>query len=158
MLSIYESPIGRLTIDESDGVLHGLWIEGQENFPDHALGATEPVRGPVSDWLDSYFAGKNPDVSFEIEPVGTDFQLTVWSALREVPYGEQITYHELANIVEKRRGTPSSARAVGGALSKNHLMIIVPCHRIMGAGGKITGYSGGTDRKVWLLEHEAATA
>ena len=157
MATIYESPLGRLTIDEDGGALRGLWMEGQAHFPEHALGASEPASGAVAAWLADYFAGKNPELTFEIVPTGSDYQHAVWSALREVPYGHTVTYQQLADVVSAKRGTPTAARAIGGALGKNQISIVIPCHRVVGTNGKITGYAGGIDRKIWLLEHEAST-
>lgn len=157
MLTVYESPLGRLTIDEHAGVLRGLWMEGQANLPADVLSASEPAKGPVADWLDAYFTGENPELTFALEPTGTAFQQDVWSALRDIPYGQTVSYGELATIVGRKRGTPPASRAVGGAVGKNQIMIVIPCHRVIGADGKITGYSAGTERKIWLLEHEAMT-
>lgn len=157
MFTIYDSPIGRLTIEEDDGVLCGLWVGGEKGFPAAALEASESARGPVADWLSAYFAGSRPDVDFPIEPSGTDYQREVWSTIQSIPYGETRTYGEIAKAVGARRGKPSAARAVGGALGKNPIMIVIPCHRIVGADGTLTGFAGGIDRKIWLLEHEKAT-
>ena len=148
----YASPVGVLTLAGEGEALVGLWLEGQKYFGaklDLSAEGTLPVFGRAKDWLDRYFAGEQPSpAELPLDPVGTPFQKTVWKQLREIPYGETITYGELA----KRLHT--SARAVGSAVGRNPISIIVPCHRIMGADGSLTGYAGGIDRKRWLLAHE----
>ena len=148
----YESPVGVLTLAGEGENLAGLWLEGQKYFgaklelaEEGNLLAFEAARN----WLDRYFAGKRPAPSeLKLTPVGTEFQRAVWKQLCEIPYGETITYGELARRLQ------TSARAVGSSVGRNPISIIVPCHRIMGADGSLTGYAGGVERKRWLLEHE----
>lgn len=154
MYTTYSSPIGRLIL-HYDAALRGLWMEGQAHFPSHATGPTSGEARPVTAWLDGYFSGKNPHVTFPLEPEGTAFQRAVWSALREIEYGTLTTYGELANIVSARLGHSTSARAVGGAVGRNPISIIIPCHRVVGSDGSMTGYAGGIERKEWLLSHES---
>lgn len=161
--AVFDSPLGPLTIQMKAGALCGLWMENQKNFPNEAIAAARsaplpPARGVVAQWLTDYFAGSRPGLSFPVRPAGTYFQLAVWSALLDIPYGEIATYSAVAQIVGERRGAPSAARAIGGAVAKNALMIVVPCHRVVGASGSLTGYAGGIGRKSWLLQHEKATA
>ena len=150
----YPSPLGELTLASDGTALTGLWIKGQKYFG----GGSEQWEGKddlavfaaVSRWLDDYFAGEEPlpdDLS--LAPAGTDFRQTVWQALLDIPYGAAVTYGELA-----RRIGCGSARAVGAAVGRNPISIIIPCHRVLGADGSLTGYAGGIDCKRWLLEHE----
>lgn len=111
----------------------------------------------VRRWLDIYFSGHEPDFMPPIHMIGSDFQLTVWELLTQIPYGETTTYGELAKRVAQKRGLPCmSAQAVGGAVGHNEISIIVPCHRVVGTGGSLTGYAGGVDRKQKLLTLEGA--
>ena len=150
----YPSPLGELTLASDGTALTGLWIKGQKYF---GGGATLwevqddlPVFAAASSWLDAYFAGEETDPEdLPLAPTGTEFQRTVWQALRDIPYGTTVTYGELAS----RIGC-GSARAVGAAVGRNPISIIVPCHRVLGADGSLTGYAGGIDCKRWLLDHE----
>ncbi|WP_341741420.1 methylated-DNA--[protein]-cysteine S-methyltransferase [Trueperella pyogenes] len=151
MYTTYLSPIGRLIIHD-DGVLRGLWTE--DNAP--SVVSTRPATGPVAAWLDAYFAGENPQVTFPVEPEGTEFQQAVWEALRDIPYGQTRTYGQLAAAVGKSLARSTSARAIGAALGKNPILIVVPCHRVVGADGTLTGYAGGLERKRALLTLENA--
>ncbi len=155
----YTSPIGRLLLAEKEEALIGLWIEGQKYFPD--LTGQECAERPGSDllqrtkaWLDRYFAGEKPAAGeLPLSPKGSGFRKAVWKALCEIPYGEVASYGEIG-----RKLSQTSARAVGGAVGHNPISIIIPCHRVVGANGNLTGYAGGIDRKRWLLEHEARGA
>ena len=148
----YASPVGELTLAGEGEYLVGLWLEGQKYFGAKLKLSGEgelPVFDRARDWLDRYFAGERPSpAELPLAPVGTAFQRSVWAKLCEIPCGEALTYGELA----KRLHT--SARAVGSAVGRNPISIIVPCHRIMGADGSLTGYAGGIERKRWLLAHE----
>ena len=151
----YASPIGKLTI-ASDGLhITGLWMEGQAYF---AAGHHDPLDMPelpvfqaAGSWLDRYFAGCSPSCKeLPLLPRGTAFQQKVWGVLAQIPYGQTITYGQIANTM----GAAMSAQAVGGAVGRNPVSIMIPCHRVIGFGGKLTGYAGGIERKKWLLRHE----
>ena len=157
----YDSPVGRLTL-ASDGLnLAGLWMEGQKYFGGTVPGELRPneeleVFSRAKDWLDRYFNGKKPEPSeLPLAPVGGEFRRTVWELLCEIPYGELTTYGQIAREAAKRLQRESmSAQAVGGAGGHNPISIIIPCHRVVGTGGSLTGYAGGLDKKIWLLKHE----
>ena len=157
----YDSPVGRLTL-ASDGLnLAGLWMEGQKYFGGTVPGELRPneeleVFSRAKDWLDRYFNGKKPEPSeLPLAPVGGEFRQTVWELLCEIPYGELTTYGQIAREAAKRLQRESmSAQAVGGAVGHNPISIIIPCHRVAGTGGSLTGYAGGLDKKIWLLKHE----
>lgn len=149
--SEYASPIGKLTLVASDNALVGLWIAGQRHHGDVSgipFGDNAILRR-VSRWLDEYFAGGRPAVDFELSPRGTAFQCAVWRTLREIPYGARASYSDIA-----RRIGCASSRAVGGAVGRNPISIIVPCHRVVGAHGAMTGYAGGIATKEKLLNGE----
>ena len=160
----YATPIGTLTLACNEASLVGLWIEGQKYF-----GATflqQAVRDNdysvlkgAKEWLKRYFAGQKPEISeLSLTPKGSDFQQRVWMLLCEIPYGETITYGELAKKVATQMGRESmSAQAVGGAVGRNPISIIIPCHRVIGADGSLIGYAGGLDKKMSLLELEKKT-
>lgn len=156
----YDSPLGQLTLAAGDDGLKGLWLDGQRYFggtldAPMEIAANQHLKDACA-WLDEYFAGGNPDIgALSIAPLGSEFRKAVWQLLREIPLGQVRTYGELARDVAERMGkTRSSARAVGGAVGHNPVSIIVPCHRVVGAGGNLTGFGGGIKRKLWLLEHE----
>jgi methylated-DNA-[protein]-cysteine S-methyltransferase len=148
------SPVGELTITAVGGVLTGVHMNEQRHTPELPAGCQRDDAGLVHvvEQLKAYFAGTLTDFDLPITMQGTDFQRRVWASLCEIPYGETISYGELA----RRVGNPKASRAVGLANGRNPVAIIVPCHRVIGADGSLTGYGGGLDRKVWLLEHEAA--
>lgn len=158
----YASPVGRLTLACDGEHLTGLWLEGQKYFGGTGFAAMEPGEYPpvfaqAREWLDRYFAGEKPDASrLPLAPAGSTFRQAVWQLLGEIPYGEVTTYGELAQRLSARLDRRTSARAVGGAVGHNPISIIIPCHRVVGSGGNLTGYAGGIDRKIWLLEHEGA--
>ena len=159
----YDSPVGTLLLAERDGGVTGLWMEGQKYF---CGSLREPMReyedSPVlrqaKQWLDRYFAGERPaGCELPLAPVGSDFRREVWQLLCEIPYGETVTYGEIAQKLAARRGLARmSAQAVGGAVGHNPVSIIVPCHRVVGSNGSLTGYAGGLQKKIWLLTHEGA--
>ncbi len=149
----YSSPLGLLTIAAEGNALIALVIEGQKFFDRHLAGEGRERETPVlkmaRDWLDRYFQGENPAISeLPLSPKGTDFQKTVWRELLNIPYGATITYGELA----ARLG--SSARAVGAAVGRNPISVIIPCHRVIAADGSLTGYAGGLENKKKLLRLE----
>ena len=159
----HESPLGKMLLAADDAGLTGAWFYGQRYFARGLEGAEKnerrgvPFDSPVllaaRRWLDAYFAGERPDAAdVPLAPRGTAFQLRVWDALLAIPYGETRTYGELAAELG------SSPRAVGAAVGRNPISVIVPCHRVLGAGGSLTGYAGGLDRKQALLELEQTTS
>lgn len=157
----YPSPVGELLLASEDENIVGLWIEGQKYFADTVIDEiTEkpklPVFSTARQWLDQYFAGKNPSISgLPLAPQGSEFRQNVWKLLCEIPYGEVTTYGEIARLMAVRMNRPSmSAQAVGGAVGHNPISIIIPCHRVVGASGSLTGYAGGISKKIKLLEHE----
>jgi len=154
LTSTVESPIGPLTLIARGGVLTHVSMHHQRHTtppPDGAV-TDDAWFKDVADQLDAYFAGELTSFDLEMDLSGTPFQRSVWSGLCEIPYGETISYGELA----QRVGNPNASRAVGLANGRNPIAIIVPCHRVIGANGSLTGYGGGLERKTWLLEHESA--
>ena len=161
--TFYESPIGRMLLAADDTGLTGLWFEGQKYFArclDRENEEKElPVFAEAKRWLDIYFSGKEPDFTPPLHFTGTDFQKEVWEILCAIPYGQTMTYGAIADQLAKKRGlSRMSAQAVGGAVGHNNLSIIVPCHRVVGSDGSLTGYAGGIERKTFLLNLENAKA
>ena len=159
----YSSPLGMLTLASDGGSLAGLWLEGQKYFGGTVSRNMEerdglPVFAAAKDWLDRYFAGGKPRISeLPLAPVGGEFRQAVWRILCEIPYGEVTTYGEIARKIAMRGNKGGmSAQAVGGAVGHNPISIIIPCHRVVGAGGSLTGYAGGIAAKIRLLELEGA--
>lgn len=151
---IVGSPLGQLTlVVNDDGALTGLYNEGQAHFPElETMGVEDgTVAQEAVEQLGQYFAGSRQCFDLHLSPAGTDFQRAVWEHLRAIPFGETQTYGDLANAL----GKPTAARAVGAATGRNPLSIVVPCHRLVGASGSLTGYAGGVERKAWLLDHES---
>lgn len=150
--TVVDSPVGTLTLVALDGTLAGLYMNLQRHRPmEEAFGASDPTPfTEVIEQLEQYFAAQRTDFDLPVTLVGTPFQRTVWAALREIPYGETMSYGQLA----ERIGSPGAARAVGLANGRNPIGIIVPCHRVVGATGNLTGYGGGLERKQYLLELE----
>ena len=157
-LATIDSPVGAITLASRAEGLAGLWIEGQK-YHGRTLGrvvadGSEHIERARA-WLKSYFAGEAPTVDVMLAPVGSEFQMLVWGILTEIPYGQLTTYGDIAREVEARRGgRRTSALAVGGAVGRNPISIIVPCHRVVGADGSLTGYAGGLRVKRALLELE----
>ena len=157
--SSYHSPLGDILLAADETGLCGLWFEGQKYF---ALGLDKvyqekeiPLFDHVRQWLDLYFSGKNPGFSVPLHLVGTCFQREVWEMLCLIPYGHTATYAEIARRIAAKRGLPHmSAQAVGGAVGHNPVSVIVPCHRVVGTNGSLTGYAGGIERKQKLLDLE----
>lgn len=150
----YDSPLGGITLVSDGNALTGLFFDGQKHFgstfgPSASLSAKPPVFDETRRWLDLYFSGREPDFTPPLLLQGTMFQQRVWKALLTIPYGQAMTYGELA-----RRLVCRSAQAVGGAVGRNPISIIVPCHRVVGANGSLTGYAAGLDRKRALLQLE----
>lgn len=154
--TVVDSPVGALTLVARDGLLSGLYMDLQRHRPlDETFGAPDPTPfTEVISQLEQYFAGQRTDFDVPVALAGTPFQRTVWAALREIPYGETESYGQLA----ERIGSPGAARAVGLANGRNPIGIIVPCHRVVGASGSLTGYGGGLARKHYLLDFEHRSA
>ncbi len=154
----YISPVGKILLSSDGKNLTGLWIENQKYFKSTLCGEYEKRKIPVLEkailWLEKYFSGENPEIDFEIKPKGSGFRQAVWNILSQIPYGETITYGEIAKRIEKETGKRASAQAVGGAVGHNPISIIIPCHRVVGADGGLTGYAGGIDKKKYLLSLE----
>ena len=159
--SRYISPLGGITLGSDGEALTGLWFEGQKRFGttlgEDAAEAALPVFADAKRWLDRYFSGKRPDFTPALFLRGTPFQLRVWALLLQIPYGETVTYGALAADLAAERGLPAmSAQAVGGAVGRNPVSLIVPCHRVVGANGAMIGYAGGIEKKIALLRLERA--
>ncbi|WP_340560259.1 methylated-DNA--[protein]-cysteine S-methyltransferase [Streptomyces sp. GSL17-111] len=154
--TVLDSPVGPLTLVAEDGVLCGVYMEDQRHRPARAsFGVPDPSGfSRAVEQLEEYFAGGRTAFSLPLALHGTPFQRTVWAALTEIPYGETVSYGELA----RRIGRPGASRAVGLANGRNPVGIIVPCHRVVGSSGGLTGYGGGLERKRHLLDHELRTA
>ena len=155
----YKSKLGDILLAADAIGLTGLWFEGQKYFantlPDGAISQESLILTEAKRWLDIYFSGREPDFSLPLHFTGSDFQNEVWGILSAIPYGQTTTYGEIAKQLAQRREVPRmSAQAVGGAVGKNEISIIVPCHRVVGTNGSLTGYAGGMDKKVALLKLE----
>lgn len=155
----YESPIGGITLCSDGENLTGLWMHGQKYYGS-ALDGTEeakelPVFAETEKWLDSYFRGENPQRRPPLKPKGSAFQCQVWDILLAIPYGGTVTYGDIAAQIAQKRGIPRmAAQPVGGAVGHNPISILIPCHRVVGSGGSLTGYAGGIDKKIFLLKLE----
>ena len=156
------SPVGQLTLASDGESLTGLWLEGQKYFgatmPEDAVRRDGlPVFSAAQSWLERYFAGEKPQpAELPLRPAGGEFRQRVWKLLCGIPYGQVTTYGALARELEVQTGQAASSQAVGGAVGHNPISIVIPCHRVVGSGGNLTGYAGGLDRKVRLLELEGA--
>ncbi len=157
----YMSPIGDLLLASDELGLCGLWLDGEkyyaDNLPADYIEAETPILTETARWLDIYFSGKEPDFTPPLHPVGSPFRREVWKILLQIPYGKTTTYGDIAKKIAADRGLAKmSAQAVGGAVGHNEISIIIPCHRVVGTGGSLTGYAGGIDKKIKLLELERA--
>lgn len=151
-----ESPLGKLTLASDGENLTGLWIAGQK-YHGEACGTCRndlPVFAETARWLSVYFSGKEPDFMPPLAPAGTPFQQAVWKILRTIAYGQTITYGQIASQLAAQSGKRVSAQAVGGAVGRNPISILIPCHRVLGADGSLTGYAGGIEKKQYLLRLE----
>ena len=160
-ISRYNSPLGAILLAADDTGLTGLWFEGQKYFSagldDKCEERELPVFETAKHWLDIYFSGKEPDFTPPLNFIGTEFQKEVWEMLLAIPYGRTMSYGDIAKRIAGKRGTEHlSAQAVGGAVGHNKISVIVPCHRVVGSNGSLTGYAGGIDKKIRLLELENA--
>ena len=170
-----DTPLGKVLLSSDGKALTGLWFEGQKHFgstlSDECVEKNVGVFDLAERWLDVYFSGDVPDFTPPVAPAGTDFQKDVWALLLTIPYGETMTYGEIAAALAEQRGEERvsaravggvsaqalgrvSARAVGGAVGRNPISLIIPCHRVVGARGDLTGYAGGLERKKKLLALE----
>ncbi|WP_165252973.1 methylated-DNA--[protein]-cysteine S-methyltransferase [Adlercreutzia sp. ZJ304] len=162
--SVYKSEmLGDITVASDGKNIVGLWLSGQKYFEATIEGTTKsgdelPVIKKTKKWLDSYFAGENPPISdLPLAPNGSTFRKRVWKKLCAIAYGQTRTYGDIAAELAREDGkTRMSAQAVGGAVGHNPISIIIPCHRVVGANGNLTGYAGGIDKKIYLLKHEGA--
>ncbi len=157
----YQSPLGGITLASDGTSITGLWFNGQKYFADTLAAEYQEQDLPVFEltrrWLDRYFRGETPDFTPPLALNSTPFRLAVWEILQQIPLGQIITYGEIAAMLAKQRGLKTmSAQAVGGAVGHNPISIIVPCHRVVGSNGSLTGYAGGIDKKVQLLMLEQA--
>ncbi len=157
----YDSPLGGILLAADEIGLTGLWFDREKYFADNLPAEhTEretPVLAESKRWLDTYFAGSEPDCLPPLHPIGSAFRREVWEILLRIPYGQTTTYGAIARELAQKRGLARmSAQAVGGAVGHNEISIIIPCHRVVGADGSLTGYAGGIDKKVRLLELERA--
>lgn len=154
----YDSPLGGMLLAADEHGLTGAWFDGQKYFA-HGLPAERtvretPVLAQTKRWLEVYFSGKAPDFLPPLHPAGSAFRQAVWELLLKIPYGKTATYGALAK--QLAAGAGMSAQAVGGAVGHNAISVLIPCHRVVGADGSLTGYAGGIDRKIRLLELEHA--
>lgn len=156
----YDSPLGPITLAGEDEALTGLWFDGQKCFgaglPAGTPEGEPPVFRQVRAWLDRYFRGEDPGPAPPLAPAGTAFQRAVWEVLREIPYGRTATYGQVAQAAGRGLGRNTSPRAAGSAVGRNPISLLIPCHRVVGAGGSLTGYAGGLERKEALLKLEGA--
>ena len=155
----YDSPLGVILLAADEEGLTGLWFDGQKYFartlPKEYAESETPVLREAKRWLDIYFSGREPDFMPPLRPVGSAFQQAVWALLLEIPYGQTVTYGQLAKRLAAQRGLVQlSAQAVGGAVGHNPISVIIPCHRVLGAKNQLTGYAGGLDVKTFLLKLE----
>lgn len=159
--SVYSSELGDILLAADEIGLTGLWFFGQSYFADtlpaEQIAQETPILAQAKEWLDEYFSGKEPDFTPTLHPIGSPFRQEVWRILLQIPYGQTMTYGEIARQMEKLQNRPHmSAQAVGGAVGHNGISIIIPCHRVVGTKGSLTGYAGGLDKKMALLELEHA--
>lgn len=157
----YASPLGGILLAANDIGLTGLWFDGQkyyaDNLPAEHIERETPILTDAKRWLDVYFTGNEPDFTPPLHIVGSAFRQKVWKLLLQIPYGQTVTYGELARqLAEKQGAEHMSAQAVGGAVGHNPISLIIPCHRVVGTHGSLTGYAGGIDKKIMLLELEQA--
>lgn len=152
----YNSPLGKIILVSDKEFLLGLYFENVEIFKDnYTLKDDIPVFKKVKKWLDSYFNKEILSIDgIPIKLMGSEFRLKVWNILKTISYGKTMTYGEIAKILESKTGKKVSSQAVGGAVGHNPISIIIPCHRVIGKNNKLTGYSGGLDKKEFLLKLE----
>ncbi len=156
----YDSPLGGIMMAGDGEALTGLWFDGQKYFADtlseEHTAKDLPVFEQTDHWLDVYFSGKAPDFIPPLNMKATPFRKAVWGILLSIPFGHTMTYGEIAGMIAKQKGLPSmSAQAVGGAVGHNSISLIIPCHRVIGSNGNLTGYAGGLEKKRRLLAMES---
>lgn len=155
----YLSPLGEILLAADEAGLTGLWFVGQKYYahglPDESIWQETKILTETRRWLDIYFSGEEPKFTPPLHPVGTAFRQAVWKILLQIPYGQTVTYGEIAQQLAAEQGISTmSAQAVGGAVGHNKISIIIPCHRVIGADGSLTGYAGGIHKKIALLKLE----
>ncbi len=157
----YDSPLGGILLAADEIGLTGLWFDGEKYFADNLLDEhierETPILKEAKRWLDIYFTGREPDFMPPLHPIGSAFRQSVWEILLQIPYGQTVTYGEIARQLADKQGIAKmSAQAVGGAVGHNEISVIIPCHRVVGTSGSLTGYAGGVDKKAALLKLERA--
>lgn len=155
----YQSPIGGITMASDGDALIGLWLDGQKYFADTIAPKPQekdlPIFKLTDQWLDIYFSGKAPDFTPKIKMKTTPFRKKVWEIMLKIPFGQTMTYGQIATQIARQKGLKQmSAQAVGGAVGHNSISLIIPCHRVIGSNGQLTGYAGGLDKKTKLLQLE----
>lgn len=155
----YDSPLGGITLASDGEALTGLWFDGQIFFADTMSENAKEMKLPIfvetCHWLDIYFSGKEPNFTPQLKMNTTPFRKAVWKVLLTIPFGKTTTYGEIAKLIAQNRGVSQmSAQAIGGAVGHNSIALIIPCHRVVGSKGNLTGYAGGLDKKVKLLRLE----
>lgn len=159
--SLYRSPVGEILLAADEIGVVGVWFRDEKYYACCLDKENEPGETPIMNglkkWLDIYFQGKEPDFVPPLHMIGTPFQIEVWNILREIPYGTTTTYNEIAKKIAINRGLERmSAQAVGTAVGKNNINLIVPCHRVVGTNNSLAGYAGGIDKKIKFLKLEGA--
>ena len=157
----YSSPLGGILLAADEIGLTGSWFDGEkyfaDNLPAEHVERQTSILAEATRWLDIYFTGKEPGFTPPLHPIGSPFRQAVWEILLQIPYGQTTTYGEIARQLAEKQGLEKmSAQAVGGAVGHNEISVIIPCHRVVGTSGSLTGYAGGIDEKVKLLELERA--
>lgn len=159
-INYYKSPMGELLLEADETGLTGVWFDKEKYFSVKKITNISVKESDIfkktKKWLDIYFSGKAPDIKIPLHLKGTEFRKRVWEILLDIPYGKTVSYGMIAKKIAAETGKKMSAQAVGGAVGSNDIAIIVPCHRVIGADGSLTGYTGGLDKKVKLLEIEKA--
>lgn len=160
-ISKYTSPLGAITLASNGEALTGLWFDGQKYFGANLSKEYKNVELPVfkqtKEWLNLYFKGQKPDFIPLLALQASEFRLAVWQILLEIPYGQTLSYGDISAVLAKQKGLKTmSAQAVGGAVGHNPISIIIPCHRVVGSNGNLTGYAGGLEKKIALLQLEGA--
>ena len=158
-IASYQSPLGGITLASDGTALIGLWFNEQKYFADtigiDRIEKNLPIFKEAKKWLDIYFSGKEPDFTPALKMRTTPFRQRVWEIMRTIPFGQTMTYGRIAEKIAKEKGLKQmSAQAVGGAVGHNAISLIIPCHRVVGTNGSLTGYAGGLDKKVQLLKLE----